>query len=160
MPQQSRCPKCSKMLSVSEKHLGKSIRCPGCQTTFPMTAPSDFDADISPRVQRRSPRRTTVDDFEPWDLKVTVHKDPDKQLNGILDGQITADGFSLKQKDKFHVELGVPSTVRYADGNKLTVEIEGRIVEIAISSFNLYQSRVARELAKFLAGEGPPPTRK
>ena len=33
------CPECSKQVKVSEEHVGKKIRCKGCQHVFPVRAP-------------------------------------------------------------------------------------------------------------------------
>src|SRR5262245_26422243 len=52
------CPQCGKLLKLSDNTLGKTVRCPGCQTTFkapsaavvaapPATAPDDVP-DVLP----------------------------------------------------------------------------------------------------------------
>ena len=43
------CPECSKQVRVSDEHVGKKIRCKGCEHVYPVTAPAEAAAPPVPK---------------------------------------------------------------------------------------------------------------
>jgi hypothetical protein len=64
MPQQISCPSCARTLNVPDELIGRTVRCPGCKTTFtaqaePPSAPVETE---QPPAAGRSSRRAAADE--------------------------------------------------------------------------------------------------
>jgi WD40 repeat protein len=159
------------------------VRCPACQTIFSaaedaapeerlanLPAPAAPAADDRLTPQPRPPRSVAED--IPWvepadqtagprsggslEFKAVVRNDPDKTLKGIFQCRLTAEGLHMRQGRKHDLSLGVGSRATYLEGNRFALPLGGRIVEFAVTSWGVYQERLARDLCRFLKGERPP----
>jgi WD40 repeat protein len=97
--QKFNCPHCDKMLQLRENMLGKTIRCPGCQKTFPAPAsapapvaeeeipevlPADPPAveEVLPASAAAPPRRPVLRE-EPDDMRSRAGRKPAAQRKGV-----------------------------------------------------------------------------
>jgi predicted Zn finger-like uncharacterized protein len=68
MPIKIVCPSCARQLRVPDELLGKSVRCPSCQTTFSAAAPEEetgvTSAPTSDKVSRSQPVEPPIEDYE------------------------------------------------------------------------------------------------
>jgi DNA-binding beta-propeller fold protein YncE len=162
------CPHCKTIFTAAAGANGQEQRAAvGQEPSQPAATPSPFpDLGPPPRLADRPPsgsakkktpssRAADLDEdrsFPPVKFTVVVKKDPDKQLKGQFHATATRDGLRLQQ-GKMDLQAPIGIETRYRRENILAVEIEGRLVDLAVTSFMLYRERLARDLAEFLQGE-------
>jgi LSD1 subclass zinc finger protein len=179
------CPGCRKPLTLPESASSKQVRCPACQTIFPaagatpQTAVTKVAAPPAPPVDDRVSQQPRVlfpvdssEEEVPWaesanqssaswrgdplEFKAVVRNDPDKDLKGIFQCLLSADGLRLRQGQKQDIHIAVGVKARYLGGDRFAVPIEGRTVEWSVAGWTIYTQRLARDLCRFLAGERRP----
>lgn len=73
MPVLVACPSCSRKLSVPDAAVGRTARCPGCRTQFPIPAPPPADAfDFGPEPPQPAAERTPRGKSPPGSRKPVV----------------------------------------------------------------------------------------
>jgi len=164
------CPLCKKtfmaqLAAAANKRGAGSSAAPGRVEPAPPPLP---DTAVAPgrapragasRADRPAPLPPDDDDpaparrGRPLIFKVHVKNDPNGKLKGQFRATATGDGLRLQQGKKWDLRVPVGSETRYDKGNALTLDIEGRPVQVAIVSFILYKERLARDLAGLLRGE-------
>src|SRR6202035_3097275 len=95
------------------------------------------------------------DASEPLAFSVAIKSDPERLLKGVYQATVTPRGLRLsKAKAKpFLVPIG--SLVTYLGGNRLSIILDQREVEIRINKFRSYQNRLARDVAALLKKGNP-----
>jgi DNA-binding beta-propeller fold protein YncE len=177
------CGHCGRSIKIPDNVAGKTLRCPLCKNTFvaqPDTAKHQSKADrvappantgivSKPASPAAAKRPKKVVPSEPADnkdaldgpprrmaaltFKMQVKKDPGRKLKGPCQAIVSSAGLRLKQGKKSDLQIPVGTQTQYREGHVLTVDIEGRQIELSITSFTLYRERLARELAEFLQGK-------
>ena len=137
MSQVITCEECGKKLKFSDQALGKSVKCPSCGHKFVLEAEEDLEDQETASLK-------------PLEVKVVIKKDPDKVLDGTYQALVTSRGLKLSKKKERPVLIPIGTPARYVGGNRLTVTLDGRQVEIRVSQFLIYQKRLAKDLAKYL----------
>jgi len=176
MPLNVTCAHCQKRLKVSDNATGKKVRCPICGGTFVASAgeaPLVLNEAVSPRPGHRPPplpgartgqsgeteENTPLRTFAPIEFAVSVLRDTQGSQKGIFQGKLDPVGLHLRQKDAaFDFPVGTPA--RYLGNNGLSIEIEGRKLELAIFGQQsnvfwqrLYVRRLAGDAVRFLSGK-------
>jgi WD40 repeat protein len=120
---------------------------PAAPPLLPATGPQRYPHAPHPTGPNGPPA-----DFPPVEFRAVVKTDPDKLLKGVFMARVTAEGLRLRQGRKHDLLLPVGTPARYLEGNRLTIELEGREVTFTVVKFGAYQARLARDVAAFLAG--------
>jgi len=131
------CEGCGKKLRVSDETPGRSVKCPSCGHRIVL------ESDEDPDDQESAPSK-------PLEFKVVIKNDPDKVLDGTYQATVTSKGLKLSRKKEKPVLIPIGTPARYPGGNRLTVTLDERQVEIRVSRFLFYQKRLAKDLAKYL----------
>lgn len=169
------CDSCEKTLQVPDTALGKKVRCPACKNVFqakardeaeeriaaaPAPRPSPTPARPAPPPLPSEPADETAnrDEREPIDFPVlkffaAIKKDPDKELKGQFSAELGPDGLTLKKKKQRDLHFPVGTRARYLKGNRIELEIDDRMVEVALAKLGWYCQRLARDVASFLRGK-------
>ena len=92
---------------------------------------------------------------KPLEFKVVIKNDPDKELAGTYQATVTSKGLKLSKKKEKPVLIPIGTSASYPGGNRLTVTLNERQVEIRVSQFLIYQKRLAKDLAKYLKSNKP-----
>jgi hypothetical protein len=142
----------------------KSSRPPAAPPSLPETGvvPREAVRAKSARAASDGPPRFEDDDLDDspqsrrsraFAFKIQVKKDPKRELKGQFQATATTNGLRLQQGKKWDLRVPVGSEARHQKGNVLTVDIEGRRVDLAIASFTLYRERLAQDLTRLLQGK-------
>lgn len=107
------------------------------------------DITPAPAAKPSTPRR----DQERIVFGVQVQKDPQKVLKGAFEAQLTAEGLRLRKGKKQEFLVAPGESAQYLKGNRLSLLIEGRWVEVTVFKLGWYQTRLATDLAEYLNGE-------
>jgi hypothetical protein len=154
------CPACSKQASLPDEFLGKRVTCPFCVHAFlvPMTraeALSPSPPPLPARATDPAPGRDEPSEFAPLALFVKV-KNPDeglmgRMLMGRMKAKLTPEGLSWKSEGR-DVLLPVGCGAAYRGENILSVQHEGRDLELIVYKPFHSEHRLARDIAAFLDG--------
>lgn len=150
------CPHCQQALKVSEENLGRTVRCPKCQQTFAAEAPAEAmgiqeEPARSSWAPSRPERRESPAVHGKLSFQLRVMKDPEKQFRGVLQARLIPEGLRVKvKKEQVLIPIGTPAR---RSGTKITLDYEGRTIEMVLQGFNIYQKRLAEDLVAFLNGE-------
>jgi hypothetical protein len=184
------CPRCNQPLRIADEAVGRSVKCPKCNTVFATKAPSSPAAveAVQPATQPSRPveapdrgeriaaspvplpPRASDTAFEDLassapssgrrpsgsgglTFMVVVKGDPTKRLKGRYQGSLTPEGMQLRQKSKPAVLIPRGSATEYLGGNRLSVALEVRPVQLQIAKRFSYQNRLTADLVAYLNGE-------
>jgi WD40 repeat protein len=90
----------------------------------------------------------------PLKFQIVIKNDPEKALKGTYQAHAGPAGLVL-DKGKEQVVIPIGTRVRSLKGNLLTIEFEGRRVEVQVGRLGWYVNRLARDIADFLEGKLP-----
>jgi len=136
-----RCPNpdCREVLKVQATDL----------TEVPVEVQPVAESTPAPVARASTPRR----DQERIAFHIQVQKDPQKLLKGAFEAQLTADGLRLRKGKKQEFLVAPGESAQYLTGNRLSLLIEDRWVEVTVVKFGWYQTRLATDVAEYLNGE-------
>jgi hypothetical protein len=114
----------------------------------PAPAPAPAAGPPAPPPAAPAPAR-------PLRFSVRVKNDPNGALKGSFSARLFPDALVLRRGKEPEIVLRPGIAAEYRGGNRLTLTIDGRPVEVAVVQMNLYQQRLARDLADFLSRRTP-----
>jgi hypothetical protein len=116
---------------------------------LPVALPAAQPAPAPPRPRRRAQGAG----FPSINFDLRVEHDPERQVSGRITGRVTPDGLRLFgwREQEYNLPIGTAAT--YLGGDRLTVEVGRREIEVKVTERGINTSRFARDLADFLNGE-------
>jgi len=140
-----RCEQCGQKMRFSAEKFGRHLKCPHCSYKFVLRSKEEPDVPNSPEVASA----------RALEFKVVFKNDPKKVLKGVYQAMVTNDGLRLIKKNGNPVLIPFGTPANYLGGNRLTVTLDDRPVEVRISQFLIYQKRLAKDLVAFLKSGKP-----
>jgi hypothetical protein len=163
MPWTIACTSCAKQLRLPETLVGQSVRCPSCHSDFvvseasgriaiqrarpgtaPLIAPVPRPAPSAPATPSGAKRAFV--------FRIQVAYDPEHRLTGELQARVSGGGLELRDRRGQFYDIPVGSKAIYLGGNRLSVDLGSRMLELRIDQRYCQRAALAADLVAFLSG--------